>query len=79
MPLKHSVHLALFVDDTCLYETDRKEGFVRKVQRRLNLMETWCERWIIRINKDKTQGIYFSRSRRPPESHLTLNGQVLHL
>jgi hypothetical protein len=27
------------------------------------------------INEDKTQGIYFSHSRRPPESHFTLNGQ----
>jgi hypothetical protein len=38
-------------------------------------METLCERWNIKINQDKTRGIYFSRSRRPPESHLTLNGQ----
>jgi hypothetical protein len=28
-----------------------------------------------KINEDKTRGIYFSRSRRPPESHLTLNGR----
>jgi hypothetical protein len=26
-------------------------------------METRCERWNIKINEDKTQGIYFSRSR----------------
>jgi hypothetical protein len=38
-------------------------------------MEAWCERWNIKINEDKTQGIYFSRSRRPPVSHLTLNGK----
>jgi hypothetical protein len=37
-------------------------------------METWCERWNIKINKEKTRGIYFSRSRRPPESHFTLSG-----
>jgi hypothetical protein len=38
-------------------------------------METRSERWNIKINEVKTQGIYFSRSRRPPESHLTLNGR----
>jgi hypothetical protein len=38
-------------------------------------METWREPWNIKINEDKTQRIYFSRSRRPPEPHLTLNGQ----
>jgi hypothetical protein len=75
-PQTHGVHLALFADDTCLYATDRKEGFiVRKLQRGLSSMETWCERWNIKINEDKTQGIYFSHSRRPPVSHLTLNGR----
>jgi hypothetical protein len=31
--------------------------------------------WNIKINKVTTHGIYFSRSRRPPESHVTLNGR----
>jgi hypothetical protein len=52
----HGVYLALFADDTCLYATDRKEGFVRKLQRGLNSMETWCELWNIKINEDKTLG-----------------------
>jgi hypothetical protein len=57
----------------------RKEGFiVKKLQRGLSSIETWCERWNIKINEDKTQGIYFSRSRRPPESYLTLNGINIH-
>jgi hypothetical protein len=37
-------------------------------------MEAWYERWNIEINEEKTRGIYFSRSRRPPESNLTPNG-----
>jgi hypothetical protein len=74
-PQTPGVYLALFADDTCLYATDRKEGFVvTKFQRGLSSIETWCERWNI-INEVKTQGIYSSRSRRPSESHLTLNGQ----
>jgi hypothetical protein len=49
-------------------------GFVvRKLQRGLSSMETWCERWNIKINEEKTQAIYFSHSRRPPVSHLKLN------
>jgi hypothetical protein len=75
-PQTRGVHLALFADVTCLYATDRKEGFiVIKLQRGLSSMEAWCERWNIKINEDKTRGIYFSRSRGPPESHLTLNGR----
>jgi hypothetical protein len=33
-PQTIGVNLALFADDTCLYETERKEGYVlRKLQR----------------------------------------------
>jgi hypothetical protein len=75
-PQTSGVYVALFADDTCLSATDRKEGFVvRKLQCGLNSMETWCECWDIKTNEDETQRIYFSRSRRPPEFHLTLNGR----
>jgi hypothetical protein len=53
-----------------------KGGFVsRKFQHGLSSMETWCKRWNIKIILDKTQGIYFSCSCLPAESHLTLNGR----
>jgi hypothetical protein len=75
-PQTPGVYLALFDDDICPYVTDQKEGFVvRKLQRSLSSMATWCECWNIKINEDKTQGIYFSHSCRPPDSHLTLNGR----
>jgi hypothetical protein len=49
------VHLALFADDTCLYATERKEGYVlRKLQRGLDAIEKWCEHWNININEEKT-------------------------
>jgi hypothetical protein len=49
------VYLGLFADDTCIYATDRKEDYVlRKLQRGLRTIETWCEHWNIKINKDKT-------------------------
>jgi hypothetical protein len=35
----------------------------------------WCECRNIKLNEDKTQAIYFSHRLRPPEAHLTLNGQ----
>jgi hypothetical protein len=79
-PQPPEVYLALFADDICLYATDRKEGFaVRKFQRGLSSMETWCKRWNIKINENRSHGIYFYHTRRPPESHLTLNGKTLHL
>jgi hypothetical protein len=44
-PQTLGVYLALFADDTCLYSTDREEGHVlRKLQRGLTAMESWCKR-----------------------------------
>jgi hypothetical protein len=38
-PQATNLHLALFADDTCLYATDRKEGYiVRKLQRGLDTL-----------------------------------------
>jgi hypothetical protein len=38
------VSLGLFADDTCIYATDGKECYVlRKLQRGLGAIETWCE------------------------------------
>jgi hypothetical protein len=72
----NGVHLTLFVDNTCVYATDRKEGcIVRKLQHGLDSMVAWCERWNIKINEDKARAIYFSYQMAPPKSHLTLNGQ----
>lgn len=49
------VHLALFANETCLYAIYRKESFVlRKLQRGFGSMETWCERWGIKINEEKS-------------------------
>jgi hypothetical protein len=59
-PQTIGVNLALFAGDTCLYATELKEGYVlRKVQRALNSMSVWCERWNIKIVEEKTQAIYF--------------------
>jgi hypothetical protein len=70
------MNLALFADDTCLFATDRKEGYVqRKIQRGLDSLAAWCKRWNIKINEDKNRAIYFTRRNRPPNSLLTLNGR----
>jgi hypothetical protein len=50
-PKTFSVNLALFADDTCLYSTERKEAYVlRNLQRGLNSMAVWCERFNLKMN-----------------------------
>jgi hypothetical protein len=70
------VHLALFACDTCMYATDRKEGYsFRKLQRSLNSTDQRCKCWNIELNEDKTPAFYFSHRFRPPGIFLTLNGR----
>jgi hypothetical protein len=58
--------VGLFADDTCIYATDRKEDYVlRKLQRGLSTIKTWCERRNIKINT--THAIYFSHGLSLPE------------
>jgi hypothetical protein len=43
-PQTPSVYLGLFADDTCIYATDREEGYVlSKLQRGLSAIEMWEE------------------------------------
>jgi hypothetical protein len=37
-------------------------------------IETWCKRWYIKIDKDKTWAFNFSHRLRPPEVHLSMKG-----
>jgi hypothetical protein len=74
-PQAPGVYLVLFADDTCIYTTDCKEGYIlRKVQCGLTSMKLWCEDWNIKNNENKTQAIYFSHQCRPVEAFLTLKG-----
>jgi hypothetical protein len=75
-PQTPDVYLGLFADDTCIYVTDRKGIYVlRKLQRGLSAIETWCECWNIKIDEDKTQAIYFLIDLGPLRPILTLNGR----
>jgi hypothetical protein len=39
-------NVTLFADDACIYAAERKGSYVlTKLQRGLNAIETWCERW----------------------------------
>jgi hypothetical protein len=72
------VNLSLLTDDTCLYTTELKEGYdPLKLQRRLDSIAAWCERWNIQINEDKLRAMYFSHRIGVPESLLTLNGWII--
>jgi hypothetical protein len=78
-PQTLGLNFALFADN-CLYATDRKEGYVlRKIQRGLNCMSAWCERWNIKVNEERTRAIYFTHRNRPPDSPQRCMDGISHL
>jgi hypothetical protein len=71
--------LVLFADDTCVYTTDRKEGYVlRKFHHSYTPVEPWCVHWNVKLTEDKNQATYLSRRRRSVEAQLTLNRPNMH-
>lgn len=65
-------HLGPFAIDIYIYATDHKRNYVfRKLQRDVSAIETWCERWNIRISEDNFGK--FSHRLRYFEVHLSLN------
>jgi hypothetical protein len=75
-PAAPGIHLALFADDTCVYETEKNaRRMLNKFQRVLTAVGSWCQLWNIKLNEGKTQAIYFSKRSRMPVDDLQLNGR----
>jgi hypothetical protein len=73
-PAAPGSHLALFADDTCICVTEEhKRRVLCKLQRRLTAVNSWCERWNLKINERKSQTICFSRRRSFPDDILHSN------
>jgi hypothetical protein len=71
-PQTPGVYLGLFADDTCIYAADRRECYVlRKLQRGLSAIETWCECWNMKSTKIKLRKSTFL-------IHLGLLRLILH-
>jgi hypothetical protein len=55
--------------------TEKHERHVLcKLPRGITAVNSWCERWNIKINERKIQAIYFSRILRVPDDILELSG-----
>lgn len=70
IPKSRGTRLALYADDTGILATGKNPTRVRAaLQLHLNAINTWLQKWKIKINPNKTQATIFSRqrSRRPPE------------
>ena len=74
------VQISQYADDLALWFSSRNSRkplvvynrINSKLQEALSLLETWCCKWRIKLNANKTQLIYFTSLRTPPPPSLSL-------
>lgn len=79
IPRHPKTKLMTFADDTSVRCTDKDpEVATQFVQEHLNLLETYFNKWKIKVNAAKSEFILFTRRRTPNDHlHLQMNGNLL--
>lgn len=75
IPLEEGAHLALYADDAAYYSSSIRNYFaVTKIQRTLDILPAWLEKWRLTVNVAKTQAICVGRGH-PPKTKIRLLAQ----
>lgn len=70
-PNDSCTELALFADDTVQTATSRNpELTINKLQQAIDNLHDWFRKWKIKVNADKCQAVFYSRSNTAPPDHL---------
>ena len=65
--------LSQFADDTALWTSAYTRSYsIRKLQKALNLLESWCRKWRVKLNGEKSNLIIITRNRDPEEENYAL-------
>ena len=68
----------LFADDSAIYKSGKNLHYLQKVvQRNLDKIQKWCDKWGFRISTDKTVAVPFTFTYSTETVKLTVNGQVI--
>jgi hypothetical protein len=67
----------LFADDTLVYLTIRSEEDQAELQRDLDKLAQWEDKWSMEFHPQKCQVMHVTRKRRPKEHSYSLHGHVL--
>ncbi|KOB63753.1 putative endonuclease and reverse transcriptase-like protein, partial [Operophtera brumata] len=77
LPGERDVALALFADDSAYLSSSRSVDIAaRRMQRLLDLLPRWLDKWRMAVNVGKTAALLVSSHRRPPYP-LLLRGQCI--
>ncbi|KAJ0169872.1 hypothetical protein K1T71_014478 [Dendrolimus kikuchii] len=76
-PWERDVTLALYADDSAFFATSRNEDVAaRRMQRMLDLLPAWLDKWRMAVNVGKTAALLVARRRHSAEI-LQLRGQEI--
>ena len=68
----------LFADDSAIYKSGKNLHYLQKVvQRNLDKIQKWCDKWGFRISTDKTVAVPFTFTYSTETVKLTVNGQEI--
>ena len=66
--------LSQFADDTALWTQAYTRSYATsKLQKALNLLESWCRKWRVKLNGEKSHFLFFSRTRDSEEENYALH------
>ena len=70
---------AIYADDLALWCSEEYITTANyRLQQALQVIESWAQSWLVKVNKKKTTFTIFSLSNQKHSVHLKLNGQTLH-
>ena len=60
VPITEPIKCTQYADDIGLYTSHKNKNYLqRSLQRQINTLEDWCQKWLIKLNSKKTQIILF--------------------
>lgn len=78
IPKDQAVSLAMYADDTAIFTSSRSENImVRRLQRSIDNLSEWFERWKFDINADKCVALRVTRRLAPPPDCVELDRMEL--
>jgi hypothetical protein len=78
VPLNQNARLYLFADDTMFTASNKNpKRAAIQLQKQLNETLTWCKKWRLNINAQKTVAVMFNGPNNFASHHLNLNGHQI--
>jgi len=79
IPSSPHVTTSLFADDTMFYSSNTSKNFaITRLQRQVTTSTDWIQKWLLKLNTQKTVCILFGTSQKPPARKIQIIGQTIN-